>query len=205
MSSDGTISKHITEVISKANRMCGWILRTFATRERTPMLVLWKSLVRSNIDYCCQLWNPSKVGDIQSIEQIQRSFVRKISGMQGLSYWEQLAALQLYSLERRRERYIILYVWRILKGLTPNFNQSNMGGIHTTWSERRGRMCVVPAVSQYAPAAVRRMRYSSFGVIGPRLFNILPQELRNLTSCSLDSFKHQLDKYFTCRQYQMSL
>ena len=159
------------------------------------MLVLWKSLVRSNIDYCCQLWNPSKVDDIQSIEQIQRSFVRKISGMQGLSYWEQLAALQLYSLERRRERYIILYVWLILKGLTPNFNQSNMGGINTTWSERRGRMCVVPAVSQYAPAAVRRMRYSSFGVIGPRLFNILPQELRNLTSCSLDSFKHQLDKY----------
>ena len=145
--------------------MCGWILRTFKTRERTPMLTLWKSLVRSNIDYCCQLWNPSRVCDIQGIEQIQRTFVRKISGMQDLSYWEQLAAISLYSLERRRERYIIMFVWRILEGLTPNFNHPDRGGINVTFSNRWGR-------SRHAPVAIQRMRYASFGVIGPELFNM---------------------------------
>ena len=54
------------------------------------------------------------------VEKVQRSFTRLISGMKGLSYPERLTALKLYSLQRRRERYIILYVWKILEGLVPN-------------------------------------------------------------------------------------
>ena len=195
MSSDGTFSKHITNVVSSASLMCGWILRTFITRERIPMLTLWKSLVRSKIDYCCQLWYPTKTGDVQTIEQVQRSFIRKINGMHGKSYWEQLSALSLYSLERRRERYIILYVWRILEQLTPNFNNPEIGGIKVKWNERRGRTCDVPSVSRRASAAIQRIRYSSFAVIGPKLFNSLPKELRNTSGCLLDVFKQRLDKY----------
>ena len=115
--------------------------------------------------------------------------------MQGLSYWEQLSTLSLYSLQRRRERYILLYVWRILEGLTPNFNQPNLGGIREYWNARRGRLCDVPIVKAQAPAAFRQMRYSSFGIIGPRLFNILPKELRNISNCTLEMFKRKLDKY----------
>ena len=195
MSSDGTFNKHVSETVIRAKSMCGWILRTFRTRDMEPMLQLWKSLVRSNIDYCCQLWNPNKVGAIQDIEQTQRSFIRKINGMQQLSYWEQLAALSLYSLERRRERHIIMCVWRILEGLAPNFNYPDAGGIQPVLSERRGRSCVVPLVSQYAPASAKNIRYSSFGVIGPKLFNIMPKEIRNLFDCSLDKFKHKLDSF----------
>ena len=103
--------------------------------------------------------------------------------------------LSLYSLERRRERYIIMYVWRILEGLTPNFNHPDAGGIRTMYSDRRGRTCHVPAVSQYIPASVQNIRYSCFGVVGPKLFNTLPLELRNMNNCSLESFKCQLDKY----------
>ena len=39
------------------------------------------------------------------------------------------------------------------------------------------------------------MRYASFGVRGPRLFNILPANIRNITGCTVDSFKRSLDKY----------
>ena len=132
---------------------------------------------------------------IQAIEQVQRSYVRKIRGMQDLSYWEQLSTLSLYSLERRRERYIIMYVWRIMEGIAPNFNQPDTGGIKMLYSERRGRSCHVPAISQYIPASSKNIRYSSFGVVGPKLFNMLPLELRNMKNCSLDSFKRQLDKF----------
>lgn len=182
-------------MVIKANSMCGWILRTFRTRDKIPMLQLWKSLVRSNIDYCCQLWNPTRVGKIQAVEQVQRSYIRKIRGMQDLSYWEQLLALSLCSLERRRERYIIMYVWRILEGLTPNFNQPDAGGIKSLHNERRGRTCNVPAVSRYIPASVKNIRYSSFAVVGAKLFNVLPPELRNMKNCSVNSFKRALDKF----------
>ena len=115
--------------------------------------------------------------------------------MHGLSYWEQLSELSLYSLERRRERYIILYVWRILEKLTPNFNDPEKGGIKEKWNDRRGRVCNVPIVSRQAPAAVQRARYSSFAIIGPKLFNSLPREIRNISGCELDEFKRKLDKY----------
>ena len=57
--------------------------------------------------------------DIQELEQVQRSFIRKIQGIQHLSYWEQLKETSLYSLERRRERYQVIYLWRILEYRFP--------------------------------------------------------------------------------------
>ena len=39
-----------------------WDFSVFKTREHAPMLALYKSLVRSIMEYCCPLWSPSKVG-----------------------------------------------------------------------------------------------------------------------------------------------
>ena len=44
---------------------------------------------------------------------VQRSFIRKIDGMGHLDYWTQLKRLKLYSLERRRERYIVIYIYGV--------------------------------------------------------------------------------------------
>ena len=60
------------------------------------------------LEYCCQLWNPWKAKDIQAIEAIQRTFTYKITEVQHLNNWERLHELKLYSLQRRRERYIII-------------------------------------------------------------------------------------------------
>ena len=58
--------------------------------------------------------------------------------MKGLSYPERLTVLKLYSFQRRRERYIIIYVWKILEGLVPNF----FSPICAKESDRRGRTCI---------------------------------------------------------------
>ena len=110
------------------------------------MLTLWKSLIRSKLEYCCQLWNPSRKGDIQMLEQVQRNFIPKITGTEQISYWEQLHALSIYSLERRRKRYLIIYTWRIMEGQVPNISEPNRGGINEKWHIRRGRVCIVPTV-----------------------------------------------------------
>ena len=40
--------------------------------------------------------------------------------MRHFDYWNQLKKLHLYSLERRREGYIVIYIWRILEGQVPD-------------------------------------------------------------------------------------
>lgn len=197
LSCDGTFRKHILNITEAAKSQCGWILRTFLARDKNTMMTLWKSLVRSKLEYCCQLWNPLKKGDIQALEQVQRNFFRKISGVQSLTYWEQLKALSEYSLERRRERYLILYAWRIIEGQVPNVCDPSSGGLRTKSHIRRGRYCVLPTISSQAPQSIQSLRHASFAVHAPRLFNSLPATLRNMTRCSLDAFKRKLDRFLT--------
>ena len=195
MSSSGNFRQHISTMIDAAQQLSGWVLRTFTTRKRDLMLLLWKSLIRSKLEYCSPLWCPTQTGDIQSLEQVQRNFLRKVSGMQHLSYWQQLQELSLYSLERRRERYIIIYIWQIIEGKVPNIDSPDHAGIRATWSPRRGRNCIVPGVSPQAPRQFQNIRYSSFAILGPRLFNSLPSSIRNKSGCTVDTFKFYLDKY----------
>ena len=173
MSNDASFSIYINEKVAAMNSKISWVVRSFKTRDRLPMLTLWKQLILSDHDYCSQLWSPDKVGDIQSLELLQRSYLRKIHGMQSLSYWDQLQQLGLYSLERRRERYIATYVWKILEGIAPNISDDH--GISAQKHPRRGRECRVPKVSTSAPSRIQTIRFSSFAVKGPRIFNSLPK------------------------------
>ena len=86
-------------------------------QRKIPMLTLYKSLVRPLLEYSSALWSPNKKGDIQRLEEVQQSFVRKIKGV-SRDYHTALKQLNLYSLERRRERYTILHIWKILESKT---------------------------------------------------------------------------------------
>ena len=189
LSNDATFVEHITRTVRTANLKCGWILRVFKTRQRLPLITLWKSLVAPILDYCSQLWSPSTPGLIQSLESVQSNFLSKIAGLSSLDYWEQLQVLKMSSLQRRRERYTCIYVWKVLEELVPNF------GLQSTYSIRRGRSCIVPAVKRTGSHRHQTIRFNSMGVLGPRLFNHLPACIRNMTGCSVDSFKSALDKH----------
>ena len=90
MSSDCSFEKHILSVSSKSSSLAGWILRTFASRNKITMLTLFKSLVLSRLDYGSQLWSPYKVKDISLLESVQRAFTKHIKGMHTYSYADRL-------------------------------------------------------------------------------------------------------------------
>ena len=102
LSRNNYFKEHIKHVLCTANQLCGWVLRTFSTRKTLPMMTIWNTLIRCRLDYCCQLWSPSKKGDVQALEQMQRQYIRKISGVQHLTYWQQFKYISLSSLDRRR-------------------------------------------------------------------------------------------------------
>ena len=191
MSNDCKFTEHIKTVTKTANLKCAWVLRVFRTRASFPLLTLWKSLVLPILDYCSQLWSPNTPGLIQTVELVQVNFLKKISGMPGLDYWDQLKHLKLFSLQRRREKYICIYVWKILEGIVPNF------GIESMHNKRKGRYCKVPLLSPSAPGKIRTIRFGSMGINGPRVFYTLPTNIRNKSGCSVDSFKTALDNHLT--------
>lgn len=152
------------------------------------MLTLWKSLVLPHIDYCCQLWTPDRKGHIQALEAIQKSFLRKITGYSQLNYWQLLDTLNIKSIQRRQERYSIIYTWRMMENQVPN------AGIQHHIS-KRGRRCVVPPLTSARDNWIRRLRESSLNSRGPTLFNCLPRNIREITNCKTESFKSALDTW----------
>ena len=122
ISSDLTFKLHVEKTVAAATKLTGWGLRTFRRRSCNIMRSIWKSLVQPKIDYCSQLWCPGDQESISKLESVQRHFTSKVMGLENLDYWERLEKLQLYSQERRRERYMTKFLWKISQGLVKGYN-----------------------------------------------------------------------------------
>ena len=195
MSNDGSFTAHVNKITQSARDMCSWILRTFKSRSPEVMLTLWKTLVLPILDYCSQLWCPITPKQIKQIEAIQQSFTRKITLPSKVDYWERLSSFRLYSLQRRRERYRIIYTWKILEELVPNIGSEDNGGIRKLHSARNGRTCWIPLLPSSMPNKIQKLREASLLYHGGQLFNALPKQLRNQQGCSVLEFKRHLDKF----------
>ena len=109
LTDEATFEAHIEHVVKKVRQKTGWVLRTFFTRRTEFMKSIFKTLIVQRIDYCSQLWIPTDATDIQSIEKLQTDFLHRIPAITDMDYWDQLKKLKMLSLQRRLERYRILY------------------------------------------------------------------------------------------------
>ena len=153
------------------------------------MLVLYKNFVRSKLEYCCPLWHSRKIGDIQLIESVQRTFTDRISGMERLNYWQRLKKLCLLSLQRRRERFMIFFMWKIIHG-----KYTNDLGFQFRYSERRGLSVLIPPLSN-ANCKAQSLYDNSFAVLAGKLWNILPAEITQMSCFS--TFKMNVDSFLS--------
>ena len=92
------------------------------------------------------------------------------------------------SLQRRRERYILIHMWKILNGCSPN-------DISIKFSEpsRKGIKAKVPSLCKSSSLRNQSIYDHSFAVQGPRLWNTIPAHLHQLTE--LANFKSDLTNY----------
>ena len=191
ISSNLKFNDHIGNVVTSASSMVGWAMRTFRRRSRATMMTIWKSLIQPKLDYCSQLWSPSDQASIAMLEGIQRNFSSRIVGMEGQDYMDRLVSLRMYSQERRRERYQVIFIWKIAQGLVQGYN------LNFTSSDRRGRMVVPHPVLRTAHTSVKNVREATLGVKWAHIFNLLPVWIRTMNGVSVDSFKHELDKFLS--------
>jgi hypothetical protein len=179
---------HYFNICNKARRTAGWVLNTFVTRDPTTMITLFTSLIRPILEYNCEIWNPYKIKDIIQLEQIQRTFTHRISGMQDRNYWERLEILGISSLQRRREKIIIINIWKIKNDKIPN-------SINLKFKDHlRSQKCkaVLPSLPRTNCKLLNKYEHS-FIINGAKLWNSLPGTLTHIDNIS--EFKLCLSRY----------
>ena len=84
--------------------------------------------------------------------------------------------------------YVIMHMWKILHGLTSNDLQ-----VQFTVNPRLGNLAKVPSFRKKISAAHQTLYETSFSVMGPKLLNCLPTQIRAISK--YDSFKRQMTAF----------
>ena len=182
---------HIMKVKLDAIKMSCWILNVFKTRNKETMMLLFNSLVRSRLEYCSELWDPGTKTLINEIEQVQRRFTHKIDGLREENYWKRLEILKILSLQRRRERKNIIYVWKIKNSMVRNDIE-----LEFEMNSRRSKYVAVLKPMLKTTDTTEKIKSAfeqSFIIRCAKLWNKLPTEL--MLESHYSSFIYKLDKW----------
>jgi len=90
--------KHICEKINKAYMMLGIVKRNFTFISRKCFIILYKSLVRSHLEYASSVWYPKRKMDVEKLERVQKRATK-------------------LKLKYRRYRGDMIEVFKIIKGI----------------------------------------------------------------------------------------
>lgn len=116
ISNDLRWKRHINEIVSRANRVLGMLVRTFVCRDPDLWKTLYVALVRPHLEYASTIWNPYLRGDISALEKVQERASRIPRALRNMPYEERLNAWGLTTLETRRSRGDLIQLYKILNG-----------------------------------------------------------------------------------------
>ena len=182
---DLKFTEHINEAVGKANRMLGIIRRSFDYLERKNFVLLYKTIVRSVLEYAAPVWFPQFQYQVDLIESVQRRATKLMPGMSNLEYVDRLKILKLPTLLFRRVRGDLITLYKVLNG---KYNIELLNLVLDTNNTTRGHTLKLKKFN--ARLNVQKNSFS-FRVIN--WWNSLPEEV--ISAPSVDSFKKKFDKH----------
>ena len=81
---------HIHDKVNKAYSMLGVIRRNFKHVDKYTFVVIYKSMVRSQLEYANSVWNPHHVGLIETLEKVQKRATKMVYACKGMAYSDRL-------------------------------------------------------------------------------------------------------------------
>jgi ribonucleases P/MRP protein subunit RPP40 len=181
---------HINEKVNKAYSILGLIYRNFKYISSDTFVLLYKSLVRSHLEYAVSVWSPSRLQDIEKLEKVQKRATRMIKQLKNYSYEARLKWLNLPTLKYRRLRGDMIQVYNIVSGKyktnpTVNFNLCHV-------SNTRGNM-----YNMHLSHMHYNLRKYFFCNRVVQVWNSLPNTVVSAESTNI--FKNRLDQFW-CNQ-----
>lgn len=116
-----TFVPHIENIIKKASRMLGFVIRNVAGfRRSSTKILLYNCIVRNVLEYCSTVWRPHYATHNLRLERIQKRFLWHLAFSSGVakkkrSYEARLAHFKIISLERRRKITDAVFLYKLLR------------------------------------------------------------------------------------------
>nr|CAH8849950.1 unnamed protein product [Trichobilharzia regenti]CAH8862840.1 unnamed protein product [Trichobilharzia regenti] len=186
-SADFKFSLYVTNQVSKARRLLGFIFHNFQTKE--SKMLLYRTHIRPLLEYCPFILDSTSVKDKLRIESVQRRFTSRILGTNlKVPYNSRCATLKIEPLWFRRHRLNLILLFKILKGIVY-FPNNNLNFSSSTYELRSNG-------SSLSHILCRTNSRSNFFTVKYRqIWNFLPNEIKNSTT--VQRFTHLLHKYFS--------
>ena len=94
--------QHCKEKINTAHSYLGIIKRNFIYLDEDTFVMLYKSLVRSHLEYTNSVWNPHRLGLIKDLKKVQMCATKLVISIKNLTYKDRLKRLKLPTLKYYR-------------------------------------------------------------------------------------------------------
>ena len=120
VTSDLKWASYISKITSKANILSYNIIRSFSSSNIIVYTNLFKTYIRPILEYNTVVWSPHLVSDIQRVEKVQRRFTKMVcqkTNTKFSSYQDRLNIMNLDTLEIRRVRFDLMFMYKILNNI----------------------------------------------------------------------------------------
>lgn len=187
--------EHYNHIVNKSFKCLGFIIRNSKTfKNKSCIIRLYESLVRSMLEYCCVVWNPYYEVHSNKIERVQKRFMYHLSYKYNLckklkSYNDRLNYFKLTSLKNRRKILNLSFLYKLINGNLNCPQLLNKINITITHS--------LPRLSRYSLFKPKRSK-TNLGLYSPinRLQNDYNSICKNkdidIFYLSLPTFKNKL-------------
>ncbi len=189
---DLKLSNHANKQAIKANRILGLIRRSFSTIDASSFNLMYKSLVRTHLEYANVISYPQYEKDSKILENVQRRATRLVPSIRKMDYEARLRALNLPSLLYRRRRGDMIEVYKYTHGsydINPSpllLEQNSITrGHHYKLEKNRSNKTI-------------RQKFFTQRVVNA--WNNLPADI--VEAPSINSFKNRLDEHWSDSQYE---
>jgi exonuclease III len=115
-----SFSTHCNSVANKGFMRANMLLKCFHTRDYDLQIKLFNTFVRPVLEYNSPVWSPHLVKDIAIIERVQKYFTKNLRGLRKIPYLQRLTILGQPTLQSRRTRADLIYLFKILNGYVDN-------------------------------------------------------------------------------------
>ena len=184
--------QHIRSVANSCNAISTNLFSSVLCRDENFIMEVFTTLIRPKMEYGSTVWSLGYLGDLRTLERVQRRWTKRINGLENLPYSDRLLHLNLFSVQGRLLRADMICTWKIFSGMCAISPEQ----IFTRdLSTRRGhsRKLFLPRTNKYI-----RKRFFSIRVIHP--WNSLSEEA--VSASSLTQFKFFLHRDLGQRLYE---